>query len=52
MLIAGSGLVHAQGNAYPNQRVGIVVGFAAGGPVESLRASLPTACRRAGASQS
>ena len=32
MLIAASGLAHAQGSAYPNQRVNVLVGFAAFGP--------------------
>jgi tripartite-type tricarboxylate transporter receptor subunit TctC len=36
MLIAASGFALAQDNAYPTQRVGIVVGFAAGGPVDVI----------------
>ena len=36
MVIAGSGVAHAQGNDYPTQRVSILVGFAAGGPVDVI----------------
>ena len=35
-VIAGSGVAHAQGNDYPTQRVSILVGFAAGGPVDVI----------------
>jgi len=36
ILIAASGFAHAQGSPYPTQRVSILVGFAAGGPVDVI----------------